>query len=238
MEGPVSSGLGEIPLLGELAVALLLSSLIGLEREIRAKSAGLRTHSLVGLGTALFMVVSQHGFTSVLGDDVMLDPSRVAAQILTGIGFIGGGLIFVRRDAVQGLTTAASVWVTAAVGMASGGGLFVLAVATTAAHFLVVAGYPWLTRHLRGSWRQPSTVRIGYLEGRGVLRGVLSACTSRGWTVLDLHVEYEDRAEDHRTVVVVVELRGRGSLEELVRELTGLPGVLHVAGGADAAPRL
>jgi putative Mg2+ transporter-C (MgtC) family protein len=100
----------------ELVLALVLSAAIGLEREIRQKSAGLRTHTLVGLGAALIFIVSKYGFFDVVGDDVNLDPSRVAAQIVSGIGFIGGGLIFVRRDAVRGLTTAAVVWLTTACG--------------------------------------------------------------------------------------------------------------------------
>jgi putative Mg2+ transporter-C (MgtC) family protein len=119
-------------LLWRLAVALGLSSAIGLEREMRQKSAGLRTHSLVGLGAALFVLVSTYGFSDVLDQDhVVLDPSRVAVQIVSGIGFIGGGLIFVRRDSVRGLTTAAGVWVTAAVGAAAG-----FAVADLAVHHL------------------------------------------------------------------------------------------------------
>ena len=124
-------------LLWRLAVALGLSSAIGLEREMRQKSAGLRTHSLVGLGAALFVLVSTYGFSDVLDQDhVVLDPSRVAAQIVSGIGFIGGGLIFVRRDSVRGLTTAAGVWVTAAVGTAAGAGLAILATADLAVHHL------------------------------------------------------------------------------------------------------
>lgn len=116
----------------ELALALVLSALIGLEREIRQKSAGLRTHTLVGVGAALFMLISKYGFTDVLEPGrVVLDPSRVAAQIVTGVGFLGAGLIFVRRDAVRGLTTAAAIWVTAAIGSASGAGLPVLAVLAT-----------------------------------------------------------------------------------------------------------
>lgn len=107
----------------ELGLALLLSTLIGAERATRQKSAGLRTHTLVGVGSALFMEVSQHGFNAVLAlNNVSFDPSRVAAQVVSGIGFIGGGLIFVRRDAVRGLTTAATVWLTCAIGMACGGG--------------------------------------------------------------------------------------------------------------------
>jgi putative Mg2+ transporter-C (MgtC) family protein len=114
-----------------------LSALIGLEREIRHKSAGLRTHTLVGFAAALMM----------LGDvlsagQVVLDPSRIAAQIVTGIGFIGGGLIFVRRDTVRGLTTAAIVWLTTAVGMACGAGLPILALFVTGLHFVVVFIFP------------------------------------------------------------------------------------------------
>src|ERR1700728_3340006 len=117
---------------GELGVALLLAGAIGLEREVRGKDAGLRTHAMVGVGAALFMLVSKYGFTDVLETGkVVLDPSRVAAQIVTGIGLIGGGLIFVRSDYVRGLTTAAVVWVTAAIGAACGAGLPVLAAVAT-----------------------------------------------------------------------------------------------------------
>jgi putative Mg2+ transporter-C (MgtC) family protein len=132
----------EVDLLWRLALALALSSVIGIEREIRQKSAGLRTYALVGTGSALFMLVSAYGFADVLGLHSTLDPSRVAAQIVSGIGFIGGGVIFVRRDAVRGLTTAAGVWTTAAVGMAAGGDLPLLALATTVMYLLVCSAYP------------------------------------------------------------------------------------------------
>ncbi|MDN6680409.1 MAG: MgtC/SapB family protein, partial [Yaniella sp.] len=99
-----------------LVCSFVLSGTIGIERELRQKSAGARTHILVGMGSALFTLVSAYGFEHVLGDDVVLDPSRIAAQIVTGIGFLGAGVIFVRRNIISGLTTAASVWGTAAVG--------------------------------------------------------------------------------------------------------------------------
>src|ERR1700691_4145790 len=114
----------------ELGLALLLSALIGLEREMRQKSAGLRTHTLVGVGAALFMLISKYGFNDVLEPGrVIVDPSRVAAQIVTGVGFLGAGLIFVRGGSVRGLTTAASIWVTAAIGASAGAGLPLLATA-------------------------------------------------------------------------------------------------------------
>src|ERR1700729_197329 len=129
--------------LSELALAFVLSALIGLEREIRQKSAGLRTYTLVGVSSALIMLVSKYGFTDVLENGrVVLDPSRVAAQIVSGIGFIGGGVIFVRKDLVRGVTTAATIWLTSAVGMACGAGLPILAIVVTGGHFVVIALFP------------------------------------------------------------------------------------------------
>lgn len=230
--GNLVPGLGEFRLLVELAAALVLSSVIGLEREIRAKSAGMRTHALVGVGAAMFMLVSKYGFGDMLTyDHVALDPSRVAAQIVSGIGFVGGGLIFVRRDAVRGLTTAATVWVVAAIGMACGSGLIILATATTLVHFLVLLGYPRLLRLLGANAREPQTLQIGYLDGRGVLRKVLTLCTSRGWTVLELQVQREDTDENERTAVVGLRLLGKAPVGPLVDEVGAMPGVLHASVG-------
>jgi putative Mg2+ transporter-C (MgtC) family protein len=135
----------------ELGLAFLLSALIGLEREVRHKSAGLRTYTIVGVTAALFLLISKYGFSDVLVNDrVVLDPSRVAAQIVTGIGFIGAGLIFVRGDRVSGLTTAATVWLVTAVGMACGAGLPLLAVTVTVAYFIIALLFPRVSRLLPG----------------------------------------------------------------------------------------
>ena len=123
----------------ELFVAFGLTALIGLEREIQGKSAGLRTQTIVGTAAALILLVSKYGFTDVLQDGlVVVDPSRVAAQIVSGIGFLGAGIIIFRRGSVHGLTTAAAVWESAAIGMAAGSGLLLLAVTVTAMHFLII----------------------------------------------------------------------------------------------------
>ena len=115
-----------------LVVAAVLGGLVGLERERLEWAAGMRTHALVSLGSALFMVVSIFGFSDILSEqDVILDPSRVAAQVASGIGFIGAGTIIFRREIVKGLTTAASIWAVAAVGLAVGGGMFLAAGAAT-----------------------------------------------------------------------------------------------------------
>lgn len=133
----------------ELGSAFLLSALIGLERELRHKSAGLRTYTVVGTTAALFLLISKYGFMDVLTKDkVVLDPSRVAAQIVTGIGFIGAGLIFVHEDRVKGLTTAATVWLVTGVGMACGAGLLLLAGAVTLAYFIVALIFPLILRLL------------------------------------------------------------------------------------------
>lgn len=109
-----------------LVLAAVLGGLIGAEREYRGKVAGTRTHLLVALGAALMMLVSRYGFGG------QGDPSRVAAQIVSGIGFIGAGAIMVDRHSVHGLTTAAGIWVAAGIGMATAAGLYVLALATAA----------------------------------------------------------------------------------------------------------
>ncbi|HZU60952.1 MAG TPA: MgtC/SapB family protein [Solirubrobacteraceae bacterium] len=220
----------EYDVLWRLVLALALSSLIGLERELRQKSAGLRTHSLVGLGSAAFMLVSTYGFADVLGHHVTLDPSRVAAQIVSGIGFIGGGIIFVRRDVVRGLTTAAAVWVTAAVGMACGGDLPLIALVTTAMYFLVAYGYPVLFRRLPIVANAPSEVRLVYHDGRGTLRRALEECGRLGFSVSDLTIRNEDgrRNGGRRLVEVDLELWGKRPIAELAADLEQIEGVVDV----------
>jgi len=213
--------------IGELALAFLLSALIGLEREIRQKSAGLRTHTLVGFGAALIMVVSKYGFTDVLGEHTVLDPSRVAAQIVSGIGFIGGGLIFVRRDAVRGLTTAAVIWLAAGVGMAAGAGLWLLAIVATAGHFLVIFGLTPIAARLPRSRFAPSRLRLVYLDGQGTLRSILTACTTNGFTIAETGIDQPEH--DPRTVILRLTVEGRGEISELTATLADLAGVVAVA---------
>lgn len=126
-------------LLIRLLLATLAGLLIGIERQTRSKSAGLRTHAIVSLGAALMMIVSQYGFGSVLSmQNVNLDPSRIAAQIVSGISFLGAGMIIVRSpdfNVIGGLTTAAGIWTTAGVGMAIGAGLYEVGFAAT---FIIV----------------------------------------------------------------------------------------------------
>jgi putative Mg2+ transporter-C (MgtC) family protein len=224
----VSNGQG-LRQLAELGLALLLSTLIGWERAAQQKSAGLRTHTLVGIASALMMEVSQHGFTNVLGlDNVSFDPSRVAAQIVSGIGFIGGGLIFVRRDAVRGLTTAATIWLTCAVGMACGGGLPVLALATTVVHFLVVRGYPLLFAHMTAGV-DPATfeVRLTYRTGTALLPQLMETCTRKGFRIQEVKVDrLPERADP--AARVLLRLEGTADAGQLTSELFQNDGVTEV----------
>jgi putative Mg2+ transporter-C (MgtC) family protein len=198
--------LGESPGQGwlqisELALAFLLSALIGLEREFRQKSAGLRTHTLVGVSAALIILISKYGFMNILDSGrVVLDPSRVAAQVVSGIGFIGGGLIFVRRDSVRGLTTAAIVWLTASVGMACGAGLPILALAVTSGHFIVVFMFPHLASRLPRSRWAPSVLEVSYEDGKEVLRDVLVVSTKHDFAISRLRVERSRQRSDRSPI--------------------------------------
>jgi putative Mg2+ transporter-C (MgtC) family protein len=215
---------------GELAAALLLSAAIGLEREIRQKDAGLRTHTLVGLGAALFMLISKYGFSDVLEDKlIVLDPSRMAAQIVSGIGFVGAGLIFVRRDGVRGLTTAASIWVTAAVGAAAGAGLLVLAALSTGMYLVVTLALSVARRRLPLVAAGTSTLRVRYPDGHGILRQVLNEATQRGFMIDDLSTEpvgdrsgRPDADGEPAMVAVTLHVRGKRPVSELASALTDL----------------
>ncbi len=237
--------------LEELTLAFVLSALVGLEREFRQKSAGLRTYTLVGVSAALFMLISKYGFMDVLAANrIVLDPSRVAAQIVSGIGFIGGGVIFMRRDVVRGLTTAASVWLTAALGMACGAGLPLLALATAVGHFVIMFIFPKLTDRIPRQRRTATRLRIAYRERRGLLQAILVACTQLRFVIDQVEVDHaggapgqenreeaQDRADREGTdetehpdeiAVLRVVVKGKRPVSQLIFSLGDLQGVLSV----------
>jgi len=129
----------QIDLSLRLMVGLVLGAVIGFERELHRQPAGFRTHSLVALGAALFTVVSAFGF-----EGSMVDPTRIAAQIVSGIGFIGAGTILQHRGHIRGLTTAASLWSVAAIGTAAGAGMYVVAVVGTVLVLVVLSLLDWV----------------------------------------------------------------------------------------------
>lgn len=130
-----------------LLAAVLSGGLIGLEREIHGKIAGFRTHSLVAIGSALIMIVSIDIFEAYKGI-ATVDPSRIAAQVVTGVGFLGAGAIIRFSAGIKGLTTAAGIWVAAGIGLACGAGFFKPAVVTTILALIVLIGFSWLGRKL------------------------------------------------------------------------------------------
>jgi len=154
---------------GRLAAAALLGSLVGFERERLLWAAGVRTHMLVSVGSCLLIIVSAYGFQNALQmPHVVLDPSRIAAQVVTGVGFLGAGSILLRGNVVRGLTTAASIWSVAAIGLATGGGLYFAAGLTTGIILAILVGVKPLEEAYRAR----------------VQSAVLSICAEPG--VLDL----------------------------------------------------
>jgi putative Mg2+ transporter-C (MgtC) family protein len=224
----------------ELVLAFCLSTIVGLEREFRGKSAGLRTQAIVGTTSALILLVSKYGFGDVLSPGrVELDPSRVAAQIVSGIGFLGAGLIITRRGTIRGLTTAAAVWETAAIGMAAGAGLEVLAVAVTVLHFVAVFAFTPLGAVIAARGTAERSFTVTYRDGHGLLREILEDCSRRRWTVSALAVvdEYElDRADHNespgRAVTISLTIAGRG-VGDAANVLSAFDGILRVDRGGD-----
>jgi putative Mg2+ transporter-C (MgtC) family protein len=145
-----------------LVLAALLGSLVGLERQRLDWAAGLRTHMMVCVGSALAMIVSAHGFMDVLTPGkIILDPSRIAAQVVSGIGFLGAGtILFLRHEVIRGLTTAAGLWTVACVGLAVGSGLYIAAIIATALALIILALLKPLERYLFSNKRQRTITLI------------------------------------------------------------------------------
>jgi putative Mg2+ transporter-C (MgtC) family protein len=204
---------------GDLFAALVLCGLIGLERELNGKPSGLRTNSVIGVAAALFTLVSKFGFGDVLGTSVKLDPSRIASLVVTGIGFIGAGLIFVHRGDVKGLTTAAIAWMVAAVGMACGANLVVLAAVLTAIYFVIMLGFGRFERH---PVHRELHVRVR--DGSRVADNLVQRCESAGFAVETL--AWDQVAPDEAEISLTVE--GRPPVRVLLSAVQDLPGLVSV----------
>ena len=208
--------------IGWMLLALVLSASIGLERQIRGKSAGIRTQAIVGLTACLMMLISKYGFSDILVDGITrYDPSRVASQIVSGIGFLGAGIILTRHGAIRGLTTAATIWETAAIGMACGAGLWWL-------HFIVIALLTPLVQFiLMRTHGHKVTLTVHYTPGHGVLSTLLSQVTSLGWTVsaVSTHTDSSDRATTARFTAATRQDLSRSLLVTTLADLDGVAGV-------------
>lgn len=192
-----------VDVVGRLAAAMLLGALVGFEREARNRTAGLRTHALVALGAALFTLTGAYGFSD-LGRGT-IDPSRVAGQVAAGVGFIGAGAVLRIGANIKGLTTAATVWLAAALGVATGAGGVVAAAVTTGLALVTLVLFRLLEPIAQRFSTEEHVVRIRYERGHGTLGPLLRSLDQAGLDVVDLDVADDDPeavAEGVREVTV------------------------------------
>ena len=208
-----------LDLMIRLLVALILGGAIGLERERQERAAGLRTVTMVSLGSCLFTLLSAYGFDHT-------DPSRVAAQIVTGIGFLGAGTIFLRKDLVRGLTTAATIWATAAIGMAAATAQYFEAVFTT---LLVLAVLMVLKPIERRIFKRPEEATVTMIVPRadGAIEVVTTALRKIGAVPQSVHFQEMDSGDDRLNMEL--EMPASCTTRDIVRELRALAGVRQIA---------
>jgi len=222
-----------------LSLALLLGAAIGIERQNHAEAAGLRTNALVALGTCLFMIISAYGFESFLNmPHIQVDPSRVASYVVAGIGFLGAGTIFRSQagERVKGLTTAAAIWVVAAIGLACGIGLLLEAVVTTILSLIILFFLRFAEAYF---WRDQLSgiqlIRIEATAATGQFIGeVYSTCARTGVAIenLRLHTEKEGAMIELSCLVQNTTTLGR-----TIGELQALPGIQVVQANQQGIPR-
>lgn len=206
-----------------LLVAGILGAIIGLDREYRAKEAGYRTHFLVSLGSALIMIVSQYGFQEIIKEDsVSLDPSRVAAQVVSGIGFIGAGTIIFQKQIVRGLTTAAGIWATAGIGLAIGAGMYTIGIAAT---LLTLAGLELLSLAFKSLGMKSSVITFS-THHETTLKEVSERFNSKDYLIVSYNMEKQGSGEgaNFQVTMVIKSKRSNdeGNLLQLMQEFPGV----------------
>ncbi|WP_026930632.1 MgtC/SapB family protein [Glycomyces tenuis] len=210
--------------LGLLALAMLLGILVGAEREYQGKAAGMRTHALIAVGAALFVTAGRFGFAEVPEGTPGVDPARIAAQVVAGVGFLGAGVIFIQRNLVMGMTTAASIWGTTAIGIACAAGLPAIAIAVTAMQLIVVVSLNPVERIIAKHAQHSGKLHLVYTS-TGALTEALSTCTAQGFDVSEISTE---RDHDNGERSTTLTLRGRGAVADLTSLLTKKDGVVGV----------
>ena len=212
-----------------LAVAAGLGGAIGFERELRERQAGLRTHLVVSVGSALFTIVSAYGFREFLvsgGSVVRADPTRIAAQIVSGIGFLGAGAIIRQGLSVRGLTTAATLWLVAAIGMASGAGYYDGAVIATLGALITLGPMRTVAYKVVRRWRPDVDRLVVDIPAGGSPIPILEVIEQRGARVVSLEIAQEG---DRRSVALDVEMPPRVvTAPAIVAAVGDIDGVLEV----------
>jgi putative Mg2+ transporter-C (MgtC) family protein len=232
--------MSNLEMLIRLCTAAALGSLIGFERERLLWAAGIRTHMLVCVGSCLIMIVSQYGFANVLAQqNTVLDPSRVAAQVVSGIGFLGAGAILARGEIVKGLTTAASIWTVAAVGLAVGGGLYLAASASTVIILIILAGIKPLEEAYR-SRNQSCQLKIEVDNGSLTPELLRSALDLRIGQVKRFLVETRNPDGTDHLVILLSKVSSQdiASYPEKLKELDGVRQVTIMKRANDPAANL
>ncbi len=204
-----------------LLLAVVLCGLVGLERESRGQAAGLRTHVVVGLGSALFTVVSAYGFA----DAGVSDPTRIAAQIVSGIGFLGAGAILRTGGSVRGLTTAGTLWVVAALGMAAGAGAYAAAIAATLVLVPAIVVLRSLREPLSRRLRH-GTVTLDVTLDAARFEGVAALVEARGARIRSMSSEI---AGDEQRASLELRVPPAFAVQDLMRALAAMDGVHRVA---------
>lgn len=210
-----------------LLVAAALGSVIGADRERLIWAAGLRTHMLVCVGSCLIMIVSAFGFAEAIKTpNVVLDPSRVAAQVVSGIGFLGAGSILLRGEVVRGLTTAASLWTVAAIGLAVGGGLYVEAVAATIVILIILAGIKPLEERFQQRHRSHEIA----VEARQGEVSIATLDTALGYRArrITRFIAKPGESEGLEEVEITLTRLSPKEVDDVVRDLAKIPGVARV----------
>ena len=222
--------LSEHQMILRLVVAAVLGSIVGIERERLNWVAGLRTHMLVCVGSALFMIVSFSGFADVLGQEhVGLDPSRIAAQVVSGIGFLGAGTIVFRSKVVRGLTTAASLWTVAAVGLAVGGGLYVAAATTTGLIVLILAGIKPMERRLFRARRRQTPLLILIIDRRETSLFAIEAVLEAAHLPLQRMLIQHGKGPDEDRLQITVDRTRTTNVLSVTEQLRRIPGVREIS---------
>jgi putative Mg2+ transporter-C (MgtC) family protein len=219
--------------LGPLALALLLGLVVGAEREWQGKPAGMRTHGLIAVGTCLFVLAGRYGFPEIVAGTPGVDPARIAAQVVTGVGFLGAGVIFFHRNIVHGMTTAASIWSTTAVAVACGAGMYWAGVAVAVAQLAVVAGLAPVEEIIARHAKHTGRLQIRYTAS-SALAAALAACTELGFKVTEVDGEAGEGFERSTDFV----LAGRGAVSDLTTRLRDIDGIERVTYKEEGAEQI
>lgn len=220
-----------------LAIALLLGAVVGFEREQKEHAAGLRTLALVSLGCALFTIISAYGFLELLTiPHTTIDPTRIASYIVAGIGFLGGGTIFLSRqnEKVRGLTTAATIWVIAAIGIACGVGMILAALVTTLMALVILFLLPLaegaILPHISTSTHHLH-IEASSVQGQ-LIANIYNICSSNKITIEKIHLQAGKEAE---TLEFICRVPSEGTLASVISELRQLPEVISIQANLSTA---